>query len=1029
MIVNVVMRLWVFVAPAYCVAAANGGHRQRLSGLPKDAVLAVDKDAEDTLTGSSASKLGLPEDSGLSQLPSNYHDSEEPLMIDGKVVITNQCGVAMEVQSDSDKQAICPPQCPFYASDKTDDSHCTFVCTTAEQCAAFNPKAPVADMEMQPPTCRAPNANFCKEYDLSGVDRCLKCKNHYILHEGDGQCYFEYRGLLWGTVITLVVVFVLFTAWMINLGCRKVNNDEGLQEGLEFRSACKLRQSKQDNGRRPLWPLSTDLRRQEVAGPGMMLHFHFQFNLILWAAGVGVAWIVVSYLEDPVFWGRLPDLMVLGTRKMGMPRENCILVKWGYETQQELMWIKIWFLLILYVVTFALCIVHGVRQMHLYEAMDAQNTTMTDFAAVLTGLPTFYGVELAEDIVKKEVELQTGEKVVGVSIAWDFNASEEEVMQKAKGIVYYADNEKREQEAKVSHREGADLADQIEHHNPAQKMLFDVESSIFGPEEEVQHSEEEILKDLDEMTSTEFAFVVFETEDSRNKAVSALEQAGGLKIRDTVAVVDHVRVEPDTVYWENFGHSSVTQKAIRLFMGFGVIFLALLVWTVCFYGPYAWSLFNFNYDNGQQPGMVYSMSFSMVIVLGNVIMYEVCARVSDFVGFHFRDNRETCYMILYTISCTFNILLDFVTTYYTVWEVSKGLGFRTYWGKKVEEITHFTEAFETYAMQRQLGENTFMYAFPSTFLIPFLIEPVVTIYVPLKLGAMIVRSHPEIVGQTAEGWLAAAPMDMGRYADCLLNVVLAVLVLYFPGGWTWRMYLAMAFSHVYIYAFDHWKVLRNIPACTYASMDLDWWSQVIMAPCVGMIFSCLIFKANHQGYGIDFDGFELIGVCTAGALAHIFIHVMVLTYVVPYFRHEVVGDNSETTTFKDCASVTACSWFTCNPVHCLRSKYKYKHSPECMYYVPGKDHCLKVNPAANVFFTGSREKGEDYAEVSVIHDVTSEVEARFLQLFESARSGQDKVPEEKDEQGLTKAQSSKMKELAARARAKRQASETHSEDK
>ena len=42
------------------------------------------------------------------------------------------------------------------------------------------------------------------------------------------------------------------------------------------------------------------------------------------------------------------------------------------------------------------------------------------------------------------------------------------------------------------------------------------------------------------------------------------------------------------------------------------------------------------------------MSFSMVVVAGNQIMYEVCARISDAVGFRFQDHREACYMILYT---------------------------------------------------------------------------------------------------------------------------------------------------------------------------------------------------------------------------------------------------------------------------------------------------------------------------------------------------------------------------------------------
>ncbi|MFM7987552.1 MAG: hypothetical protein ACKPKO_50385, partial [Candidatus Fonsibacter sp.] len=66
-----------------------------------------------------------------------------------------------------------------------------------------------------------------------------------------------------------------------------------------------------------------------------------------------------------------------------------------------------------------------------------------------------------------------------------------------------------------------------------------------------------------------------------------------------------------------------------MFKGFGVIFMALLFWSVVFYAPYAWSVFTFNFDNGQQPGFIYSLSFSMVVVVGNQIMYEVCARVSD----------------------------------------------------------------------------------------------------------------------------------------------------------------------------------------------------------------------------------------------------------------------------------------------------------------------------------------------------------------------------------------------------------------
>jgi hypothetical protein len=365
------------------------------------------------------------------------------------------------------------------------------------------------------------------------------------------------------------------------------------------------------------------------------------------------------------------------------------------------------------------------------------------------------------------------------------------------------------------------------------------------------------------------------------------------------------------------------------------------------------------------------------------------------VGFHFRDNRESCYLILYTISCTFNVLLDFVTTYYIVFEISKGLGFRTYHGEKLKEIDSFTEQFESYAMQRLLGENTFAYAFPSTMLIPFLIEPVVTIYVPLKIGQLIVRANPKVSGGTAEEWLAAAPMDMGRYADCLLDVILAVLVLYFPGGWTWQLFFAMGFCHMFIYAFDHWKVLRNIPSCTYASIDVDWWAQAMFAPCIGVIASCLVFKANCQNYGFCIQGMPLIGLCTVAWVLHCVVHMLILMYVVPTFAKKVVGEGADTNTYEDCAKATACNYFTANPVHCLRSKYVFEHNPECVLYMPGKEHCQKPNSKIGNYFSDTRADCEDFDDASNFQAMGAELRKSFSSLTPSSLGGEEKKAETK----------------------------------
>merc|ERR1719456_282275 len=116
-----------------------------------------------------------------------------------------------------------------------------------------------------------------------------------------------------------------------------------------------------------------------------------------------------------------------------------------------------------------------------------------------------------------------------------------------------------------------------------------------------------------------------------------------------------MQCEPTTVQWVNFGHSTPEEVSKRLLQGTGYILLANLFWATVFYGPYAWSIFNFNYDNGAEPGPIYGLSFSMVVVVGNVIMYACCSMVSENIGFYFRDDMEAAYLIMYSIACTFNV--------------------------------------------------------------------------------------------------------------------------------------------------------------------------------------------------------------------------------------------------------------------------------------------------------------------------------------------------------------------------------------
>jgi len=275
----------------------------------------------------------------------------------------------------------------------------------------------------------------------------------------------------------------------------------------------------------------------------------------------------------------------------------------------------------------------------------------------------------------------------------------------------------------------------------------------------------------------------------------------------------------------------------------------------------------------------------------------------------------------------------------------------------LEDVPTFTQKFETYGMQRSLAENTYSYAFPSTFLIPFLIEPVATITLPYLIGRWLVKSHVKLQGRDAEEWLAMAPMDMGRYADLLLNVILGILIFYFPGGYTWMLFLGMAGSHVYIYLFDHYKVLREIPSCKYASYDIEWWAQALFAPIIGVMAACFMFKANCEPGFHCTTGAPLILLCCLGWLVHVVIHMLVLLYVVPMFKIEKGDDPEAGKTYKEISVANPSTWFSTNKVHCLRSQLKFKHEPACSFMILGKEKHMRANPAIGCYFDGAGKAG------------------------------------------------------------------------
>merc|ERR1712226_458466 len=111
-----------------------------------------------------------------------------------------------------------------------------------------------------------------------------------------------------------------------------------------------------------------------------------------------------------------------------------------------------------------------------------------------------------------------------------------------------------------------------------------------------------------------------------------------------------------------------------------------------------------------------------------------------------------------------------------------------------------------------------------------------------------------------------------------------------------------------------------------------------------------IFKLSQDLQLFDHE-MTLWVICAVAFVAHVLVHYALFVYVVPYI---VKGgkDGPSAESYDKAAKETPCTWFTANPVHCLRSKYIYSHSPPCHHYARGLEYLLEPNPDIGLYYSG-----------------------------------------------------------------------------
>jgi len=876
----------------------------------------------------------------------------------------------------------CPGHCPFFSADP--HRPCHWRCLRPDECGKDDPMQTVTDWErMQCRSCMTEGCWRCSP----GKDLCEECASGY--HLVDGACR-PVKSRAWTVGLGVVgVLLAVVLAWYASLMCGEAVNPLKLKQALVHRARASLRH--REEGRDSPYSLFTKLwcspghDEAPTGGPGLMLLFRFQLFVLAVVLVILIGWCITAMCLGN-------DILVVGTYAATDPMEMCRAVRWGRQVRDKHRWGKLLFTVTVYVVSTLFAIVFAVWQKRSYQEADSKSSTMMDYAAICTGFPPDGGPDLEEDI-RGFVQAATGCRPVGVSVCWDYAGVEQRVMSLVTNEVRRREVRSTEdpcfRQSEPSPRGDAwekalfagqagkrptvasrflcicrplllalrppiqlvDMLFGFHHHRGTQEGAMDAASAAEADRLEA----EEILQGI---TCAGTAFVVHETERDRDATIQALSAASAplYKGQHKIGAVKG-HYEPQTVCWANFAvpPEEVTQ---HMLIGCLVTLGAIVIWGACFYAPYAYFESQTYIATGKPPGTASELTFSMLVVGGNQIMYLVCSMIAERVGFRSKDHVQEAYVVLYTVAVLVNTVVDILIMVCTTYIGMVARGVRTDSGVLLKDLPDSTAVFESYPMMKVFGETLYQYNFPACFLLPFVMEALFTVVLPLHLGYRLVRSR-HTSRENAEACLQPIPMDAARYGDIIVNVTLAAVCFFTASGWILRTFLGLLVGNLFIYAFDHYRVLRHVEDFYMSTGYVEMAAQRLMAIPCAVLATAAVFQLHtlfpRSRLWVEQGLWVLLGETF---LLHVLLHVLLLRLALRCFGK--VQHSAAEESYTEVARRQPGNWFTLNPVHCLRSLYLHVHVKPCIYNIPGKEAYLECDEARGLHFEPQHRIPEEH---------------------------------------------------------------------
>lgn len=849
-----------------------------------------------------------------------------------------------------DEIVVCPSACPLLVQDL--DQLCSFKCITKEECLEGT-NMPVAFVNEDTHTCEACMVPGCHRCG-GNAKSCAECKTGFDVV--DEECVPHSR-FAWRCVyIALAVIALFIVVYVICLACRPVTHEKALEQGLEYRSESKPRSDLEGH---PVYPITTNLCNDFVTGVGVMLHFRFEKFWLYWSMAICfILWVI------PLYHTRLGN----GADVLSMPphHEDALsaCADLTGKEKEEIEDIRIQFMYTtgaIYVLSTVACIWFAIRQRRLYKEETDEMSSMADFALLAHGLPIETGKERLEEQYKKYFEETFGtDTVVGVSICWNYFSRLDEVQKCTEADACLLETE-AERAERAAHAERGECTADARRNCCLDPQMRCLDGIFWGTPcgdagQEDTAPTKPVKELLDELPCSGKAFVVLKTEATLVRALKTkLPKYKG----EHEVWIEHYRCDAHTI---NFQYFDITRedRYRRIIIGFFVLLAIILFWTVCFYGPYAWYLLSYSGVAGMSQGdFIQGTLLGLVITVGNQIVYYACVEIAERAHFRNRDNRDFFEVMFYTFAVFLNTVFDI----WLVWVMSTSY---------IQDSKVDAQAItRNPTMQQALYVQFMGYLYPGTLLIPFLLEPLPLAIAPYYLGCWLVRSRrTKVSRRDAEGCLMCCPMDLNRYGDILVNVVLVVMCFFLTSLELWWIFFQLAISNAFIYIWDDYRFLRQCCETHFNTQRMDIVGHYLAAVPNALLAAAFVFKLyGGQAMVATWDRHEFFAVravwVSAGLafVVHLVAHCLFLKYGVPRIVPPTQEREKNEVPYEKVAEEIACNYFNTNPVHCLRSRHVYGHTggddPPFVPFEVGKYYLQKKNPKIAAYYEATKYQQEE----------------------------------------------------------------------